>query len=84
MMKEALDWTVEGINLQHAQALLHDKSSYAWARMDSGLCMLHESVKANPLNLSIIWDMLKGDVLTFLDLHSQTWRWIMYCMQMDP
>jgi len=84
MMKEALEWTMEGIDKQHTQAVLHDESGFAWARMNSGLCKLNESVKANPLNLSIIWGMIKGDVLTFLGLHNQTWRWIMYCMQVAP
>jgi len=85
--REALKWAEDAMpeeNKDTLQTLMHDEIAFAWARMNSGLCKLNETVRANPLNLSIIWGMLKSDVLTFLGLHNQTWRWIMYCMQIAP
>lgn len=87
MIKEALQWADKPTRPQNANAclsLIHDHVAYTWARMNAGLCILNETIKANPLNLAIIWGMLKSDVLTFLGLHNQTWRWIMYCMQVAP
>jgi len=71
-------------NRQGSQQLMHDENAWAYARLNSALCFLNATVKANPLNLCIIWGMLKSDVLTFLGLHNQTWRWMMYCMQVAP
>lgn len=58
--------------------------AFTWFRFNLSLCKLNESVKANPMNLALIWGMLKGDVLTFMGMHNQTWRWMMYCMQIAP
>jgi hypothetical protein len=88
MMREALMWVVQDTTPEVSQKILHylvhDQSAYMWARMNLALCRLNLSVKANPLNLSIVWGMLKGDILTFMGLHNQTWRWIMYCLQVAP
>lgn len=87
MTKEALMWSLDAMsdaNKDANQLIMHDESAFVWSRINSGLCKLNETVRANPLNLSIIWGMLKSDVLTFLGLHNQTWRWIMFCMQIAP
>jgi len=85
--REALAWAdsiMPDDNRQGSQQLMHDENAWAYARLNSALCFLNATVKANPLNLCIIWGMLKSDVLTFLGLHNQTWRWMMYCMQVAP
>ena len=63
----------------HAK-LTHDECAQSWCVLNAGLCKLNQTVRANPLNLNLIWAMLNGDVLTFLGLHNETWRWMMYCV----
>ncbi len=87
MSRKALEWSWANISPESKtgpQFVVHDEISFTWARINSSLCFLNKTIKANPLNLAIIWGMLKSDVLTFLGLHNQTWRWIMYCMQIAP
>lgn len=60
--------------------LVHDECALSWCVLNAGLCRLNQTVRANPLNLNLIWAMLNGDVLTFLGLHNETWRWMMYCV----
>lgn len=87
MTREALRWawgTLSSEYITGPQYVAHDEISYTWARLNAAICFLNKTIKANPLNLAIIWGMLKSDVLTFLGLHNQSWRWIMYCMQIAP
>lgn len=87
LVNEALAWAWDEMpieNKKHAQCLMHDEIVFTWARLNNGLCVFNRTIKANPLNLAIVWGMLKSDVLTFLGLHNQTWRWIMFCMQIAP
>ena len=58
----------------------HDESAMGWCMLNAALCRLNKTVCANPLNLNLIWAVIKGDTLTFLGLHNETWRWIMYCV----
>lgn len=84
VVREALDWIYPPGSSSVMNSFVYDQASYAWARLNMALCKLNETVKANPLNLAIIWGMLKSDVLTFFGLHNQSWRWMMYCMQVAP
>jgi hypothetical protein len=60
------------------QLLMHDQTLYAWSRLNGGLLRFNRTWKANPLNLTLIWAVLVGDVLTHLGVHQQTWLWLMY------
>lgn len=83
---KALQWAHEFRSTSNTSynQLVHIRCGYVWHRLNLAICKLNESIKANPMNLALIWGMLKGDVLTFMGLHNQTWRWMMYCMQIAP
>ena len=85
-VKAALQWAFEFRSTTNTMGnqLIHSPCGHTWHRLNLALCKLNESIKANPMNLTLIWGMLKGDVLTFMGLHNQTWRWMMYCMQVAP
>ena len=39
--------------------LAHDECALSWCVLNAGLCRLNQTVRANPLNLNLIWAMLK-------------------------
>jgi hypothetical protein len=85
-IRNALFWAHSfrsGSNKLYNQ-MTHNRCAFVWHRINLAFCKFNESIKANPMNLALIWGMLKGDILTFAGLHNQTWRWMMYCMQIAP
>jgi hypothetical protein len=86
-LRDALEWVEKSCTMEcsrNTELFRLDSNSYSWARINSCLLLLNRSLKANAQNLSIIWGMVKSDVLTFLGLHNQTWTWLMFCMLLAP
>jgi hypothetical protein len=83
----ALKWASEGLTTdaaQSMQSLAHDEVSNTWSRLNAAMCFLNKTGKANALNLSSIWAMLCSDVLTFLGMHNESWRWVMFPILIAP
>jgi hypothetical protein len=38
----------------------------------------NQYIRANPINLSVLWAFMMSDVLTHLGSHHETWTWMMY------
>jgi hypothetical protein len=83
----ALKWASEGLTTdaaQSMQSLAHDEVSNTWSRLNAAMCFLNKTGKANPLNLCLVWGMLCSDVLTYLGMHNESWRWVMFPILVAP
>lgn len=82
--REAVEFYEQHFGGSMMSPLYHDETSRMWGVLTCAMCELNVSLKANPLNLNLVWGIVKSDVLTYLGLHNQTWRWFMFCMQVAP